>query len=139
MESAVLRILSCIQPSILPLGEECRRDRHARRSVESDDTVIILDGVLDRENQKSSHIIHRAEGAPVTVTLLANAFAAGLLMGAAMQKVHGHPEAVMELCECSVPSFMAVVISGHPDAVYLLTVSVLGAGNIYIIEKLQCI
>lgn len=116
-----MRILGCIHPSLLPLGEGSRRHRRARHIGGSESTFVSLGerscGAGTGGNDGSD---------AVTVSLLVNDFAAGLLSGEAKQQ----QEAAMQLWQCSVPSYRVLTLSGPPASVRQAVVNALGGASL---------
>ena len=123
-----MRILSCIHSSVFNRTEADRslgRIRRARSSDESDDTVITMTGHLDQSFVSSCDQSTDTDEA-MTVALLVNAFAAGLLSGESTRKEYEQSGVAMKLYQCSIPSFEVVIYQGFSDAVRAATASILG-------------
>lgn len=124
MEAATLRIMGCMQPGLLLLGEDGRRHRRAKHSNGCDKTSATggrrSDGNLGRD------CVSGTEDGAVTVALLVNAFAAGLLSGEATQQLHSKQGTAVDLRQCSVPSHRVLTLSGLPAAVLESAVHTLG-------------
>lgn len=116
--------MGCMHPSLSPLGEEGRRYCRAKHCHGSGKTSAgegqRPDGAPDSGRSSGD------EDGAVTVALLVNAFAAGLLSGEATQKLHAEYGTAVDLRQCSVPSYRVLTLSGLPAAVHQSVVSALG-------------